>query len=168
MKAIVVISVLLGFCTNHSLAYEIDTHSRITQNAYLRSGLFLSNKLVLLGLAKARKKAPSADGGSEFRPHLGLKYYDPVKTDGPDRYATDYDALNSWVMKEYKAPQPQRRWTFSAFDSRDEPYFPVDWMARGAVREDDTKAIFALKAQYWDGERNAALSLDFGFKELPA
>ena len=62
---------------------------------------------------------------------------------GPDRYATAFDAENRWVMKAYRAPKPQRRWFYSQFDGRDEPYFPVDWMARGAVREDDTKALFA-------------------------
>ena len=117
------------------LAEETAARGLIVLRAFVRHARFC-----WLGLlaepafrAKARKKAPSADGGSEFRPHLGLKYYDPVKTDGPDRYATDYDALNSWVMKAYKASQPQRRWTYSAFDGRDEPYFPVDWMRRGAI-----------------------------------
>ena len=168
MRKILIALLCVDSCTC-AFAYEIDTHSRITEAAYFSSTLIATPTQMRLGLRKSRLLAPNPGGVMQFpRLHLGTKYYDPVKTDGPDRYATDYDALNSWVMKEYKAPQPQRRWTFSAFDSRDEPYFPVDWMARGAVREDDTKAIFALKAQYWDGERNAALSLDFGFKELPA
>ena len=163
------LALLLGVLVADTVeAYEIDTHSRITLEAFRQSRFVTTDISTRLGLTKSRKRIVEPGDQPKVRFHLGPKYYDPVKTNGPDRYATDYDALNSWVMKAYKASQPQRRWTYSAFDGRDEPYFPVDWMARGAVREDDTKAIFALKAQYWDGERNAALSLDFGFKELPA
>jgi hypothetical protein len=159
MKRIVVTAVLFGLGANDTHAYEIDTHSRFTENAYLRSSLYLSDKLVRLGLTKARKTGPSADGGTEFRLHLGHKYYDATKADGPDRYATTYDALNSWVMKQYNAAQPLPRWAYSQFDARAEPYFPVDWMARGAVREDDTKWLLTRKDR-WNGEINVDQSLD--------
>jgi len=140
---------LLAFITgvalsSWSMAYEIDTHSRITAFSYLRSALNEDATRQRLGLNKSRFRALDAVTlDTNFRLHLGQKYYDPLRVGGADRYATAFDAENSWVMKAYRASKPQRRWFYSQFDGRDEPYFPVDWMARGAVREDDTKALFA-------------------------
>ena len=130
----IVLGIVVAAATNVVNAYEIDTHSRITYEAYFRSTAKASVTLRRLGLSKSRASTFNASAGEiDYRFHIGPKYYDPVKTNGPDRYATDYDRLNSWVMKAYKASQPQRRWTYSAFDGRDEPYFPVDWMRRGAI-----------------------------------
>ena len=115
-------------------AYEIDTHSRITYEAYFRSTAKASATLRRLGLSKARASTFNVSAGeTDYRFYLGSKYYDQSNSTRDPRDATDFDALNSWVMKAYKAPQPQRRWAFSTFDGRDEPYFPVDWMARGVI-----------------------------------
>ena len=120
--------------THHALAYEIDTHSRITQFAYVGSTLDTAATQVRLGLHKSRAIASGAQSsGERVRLHLGQKYYDPLKVGGPDRYATAFDAENRWVMKAYRAPKPQRRWFYSQFDGRDEPYFPVDWMAQALI-----------------------------------
>jgi hypothetical protein len=143
-----------------SVAYEIDTHSRFTETAYFSSTLFATPTQTRLGLRKSRARAPNPGDPTLFpRLHLGHKYYDATKADGPDRYATTYDALNSWVMKQYNASEPLPRWAYSQFDASTEPYFPVDWMARGAVREDDTKWLLTRKDR-WNGEINVDQSLD--------
>jgi hypothetical protein len=127
-------SIVLGIAVatgiNAVNAYEIDTHSRITYEAYFRSTAKASLTLRRLGLSKARASIFNASAGeTDYRFYLGIKYYDATKVDGPDRYATTYDALNSWVMKQYNASEPLPRWAYSQFDARAEPYFPVDWMA---------------------------------------
>ena len=134
-------AILLASTTSYG--YEIDTHSRITYEAFRASTFQNGVLLTRLGLVKSRPYVRLDQATVTPRLHLGQKYYDPLKVGGADRYATAFDAENSWVMKAYRAPKPQRRWFYSQFDGRDEPYFPVDWMARGAVREDDTKALFA-------------------------
>ena len=140
-------SLVSGICilvVNLACAYEIDTRARITDAAFQRSNFSTTIGLFeRLGLGKSRFRTQQANGRFVLNYSLGQKYYDPLKVGGADRYATAFDAENSWVMKAYRAPKPQRRWFYSQFDGRDEPYFPVDWMARGAVREDDTKALFA-------------------------
>jgi hypothetical protein len=129
MKIPAIASVVL-LVTQTVGAYEIDTHSRITYEAF-RKSVFESNSILYLrlGLAKARTRLQIDPSTIAPNFHLGIKYYDPTKVDGPDRYATTYDRLNSWVMKQYNASEPLPRWAYSQFDARAEPYFPVDWMA---------------------------------------
>ncbi len=133
MKKCIAGLLAVGACAaSHS--YEIDTHSRITEAAYFASVMFTTSAQTRVGLRKSRPWAPNPGDPTQFpRLHLGQKYYDPLKVGGPDRYATAFDAENRWVMKAYRAPKPQRRWFYSQFDGRDEPYFPVDWMARGVI-----------------------------------
>jgi len=133
MRIIVVGFAFVTLCAA-AAAYEIDTHSRITYEAYFRSEARTPETLRRIGLSKSRLSVLNATAGlSDHRFHLGQKYYDPLRVGGPDRYATAFDAENSWVMKAYRASKPQRRWFYSQFDGRDEPYFPVDWMARGVI-----------------------------------
>ena len=120
-------------------AYEIDTHANITATAYELSDLNkYQSKAENLGLFKSRKL--SNDGTSKFDVQLGTQYFDLSGGIAKPRYAATYDALNSAVMKRgAKAPMP--RWEYSKFNGVPVPYFPGDWMARGAVREDDAGLI---------------------------
>jgi len=133
MKILLSVLTIVGFASE-AVAYEIDTHSRITYAAYASSQIKLQTTQRRLGLVKSRTQDyDAAANTTEFRLHLGNKYYDHLKVGGADRYATAFDAENSWVMKAYRAPKPQRRWFYSQFDGRDEPYFPVDWMAQALI-----------------------------------
>ena len=119
-------------CAESSLAYEIDTHARITERAYTLSDLNkYQSKAENLGLLKSRKL--SSDGKSEFYLQLGTQYFDLSGGIAKSRYAATYDALNSAAMKRgARAPLP--RWDYSIFNGVPVPYFPGDWMARCRAR----------------------------------
>ena len=95
-------------CVEPSLAYEIDTHARITERAYALSDLNkYQTRAENLGLLKSRKL--SNDGTSKFDVRLGAQYFDLSGGLAKPRYAATYDALNSAVMKR-GAPAPIPRW----------------------------------------------------------
>ena len=130
-----------GICT-HVCGYEIDTHANITSKAFDKSAIAQNSRLIELGLYKSRKlsKLMPSDGLFQIDHALGQKYFDLSGGVAKPRYAATYDAVNSAVMKR-DSPAPIQRWAYTSFDGQDIPYFPRDWMARGAVREDDAGLI---------------------------
>ena len=126
-----------------AFAYEIDTHASITSEAFARSVASTAAKSRELGLWKSRRQPLDGSGIPNFS--LGLNYYDLSTVPDPGtgnptlRSAKVYDQLNTAVTKQ-GLPAAKTRWDFTGFDGQAVPYFPRDWMARGSVREDDTKA----------------------------
>ena len=145
-----------GFTSSTVQGYEIDTHSNITVRAHDQSIINLPDKLAGLGLLKSRKIGLD----SRYNYSLGINYYDLSSSYPTLRSAKTFDQMNTAVMRQ-GAPSPKNRWIFSGIDGQALPYFPRDWMARGAVREDDAKALFATIAKL-DGEQNALDVLDVG------
>ena len=137
--------------------YEIDTHSNITVVAHDRSVAASPEKLRDLGLLKSRRI--SKDGNSKIDFGLGPNYYDLSNGYATLRSAKKYDEINTAVTR-LGALAPRPRWPFTAFDNQPIPYFPGDWMARGAVREDDGGVLAALRGRLMDGEQNAFDQLD--------
>ena len=129
---------LVGLFCSHAAAYEIDTHARITFTAYKTSVAATEDKLRNLGIHKSRLQEQLNPNG--FLLSLGTQYFDLSGGIAKPRYAATYDALNSAVMKR-GASAPLPRWIYSTFNGVPIPYFPGDWMARGAVREDDAGLI---------------------------
>jgi hypothetical protein len=152
-------STAIGFiaaCAS-TFAYEIDTHANITSEAFSRSVAFTAAKSRELVLWKSRRQPLDGSGIPNFS--LGLNYYDLSSSYPALRSAKIFDQLNTAVMRQ-GAPSAKSRWNFTGFDGQALPYFPRDWMARGAVREDDTKEVLAIRAVWWSGEQNAYDQLD--------
>jgi hypothetical protein len=148
---------LSGLISFVAFGYEIDTHSNITTRAHDQSIVRTQSKLQDLGLLKSRRI--SQDGRNEISYGLGTNYYDLSSANPALRSAKTFDEFNTAVMRQ-GAPAPKNRWVFTGFDGQALPYFPRDWMARGAVREDDTKEVLAIRAVWWSGEQNAYDQLD--------
>lgn len=150
-----------------SMSYEIDTHSRITKAAYDKSVLDDQNKQTSLGLRKSRRADPSNVGLRDLR--LGTTYYDVSGGTATARTAQQFDQAKSEIGVLLNAPVIPR-WTYSEFNTQPAPYFPVDWMARGAVREDDqSDGVAALDNRFyatpfgliqWSGDRFFYQQLD--------
>jgi hypothetical protein len=138
------------------LGYEIDTHARMTKSAHDQSVL---NKNVevrrALGLLKSRKASVTIV--DDFNFSLGLKYKDIGTTPPATRDAKPYDEINVYASGILQ--RTVSRWDQSRFDGIAVPYFPVDWMARGAVREDDAATLMTTLETVF-GDSNAPDMLD--------
>ena len=139
-----------------SYGYELDTHSLMTGVAFDRSSVVTNAKQEQLGLTKSRKVSLNQ---LDFLVNIGSNFYDLSSSTPALRGAQLFDQLNTAVVREYGFPKPAERWGFTRFDGQQTPYFPRDWLIRGAVREDDVALLGAIKGRYWDGELNAFSSL---------
>lgn len=160
---------LSAWCTSSSIAYEIDTHARISQKAFESSTLQTAETLRRLGLTKSRKVGPGGASNQPWLISLGTTYYEVTGSTVVSRSAKRFDQVKSPVGVFLNDPTIDR-WGFSAFNNQPVPYFPVDWLARGAVREDDqSNALVALENRaiatplglvQWSGDANAYDQLD--------
>jgi hypothetical protein len=163
--------VLSALATKVSFAYEIDTHSRVTRAAYDATILSSGTKQFSLGLHKSRRKEVA--GAQKFDLRLGLNYYEVSGNGVTLRTAKLFDQVKV-PIGYFSVDFIDRRWDFSTFNGQDVPYFPVDWLARGAVREDDQSEVLVaatnartgflsgafLGANIWLGDLNAYDQLD--------
>ena len=122
---------LVGLLCSYATAYVIDTHARITINAYNNSTAATEDKLRSLGIYKSR--AQNSTGADRFLLSLGTQYFDLSGGVAKPRFAATYDALNTAAMKRGASALVQR-WIYSTFNGVSIPYFPGDWMARCGTR----------------------------------
>ena len=164
-RSCVIASFVTTFAAS-SLGYEIDTHSRMTKAAYDNSILNNDNKQAALGLHKSRRLESGGSGFHDLR--LGTTYYEVSGNTVTPRTAKLFDQVNTPLGVFFNNPEIER-WEFSRFNNQKLPYFPVDWLARGAVREDDQDAVLVtatnprtafLGFNIWRGDLNAYDQLD--------
>jgi hypothetical protein len=142
----------------HVLAYEIDTHARMTFEAYSRSTIVSQPKIESLGLWKSRKRETLVLDGYPVMntARLPNSFYDllyqPVS-----RNATEFDHVNSVRSHDRLID----RWPFVRTSGVAVSYYLGDWLARGAVREDDQGSFLTNLANgsFW-GDPNAYQQLD--------
>jgi hypothetical protein len=138
--------------------YEIDTHARMTLEAYKRSTLVQRAEIERLGLWKSRKQEVITfqNEVSIFSARLTNKFYD-LQYQPTSRDAAEFDHLN----KSKSHDGPIDRWRFLSESGVPAPYYLGDWLARGAVREDDQGALLTNLAngRFW-GDPNAYQQLD--------
>jgi hypothetical protein len=145
------ITTLAAFAATNALAFEIDTHARITQEAFRKSVLFSSGgsnpKITSLGLMASRKSniRLEDDGKNLLRASteipLGSSFYDMTTNPPFRREVNRYDYFYG-----LDAERKLNRWEpIAKYLGTDAPFL-ADWLSRGAVREDDAAGIIrALK-----------------------
>lgn len=138
-------------------AYEIDTHAQMTKAAFDQSipGSDALDVIRNLGLLKTRRS--SATILDRFNLSLGSKYKDLSTVPPTTRDAKPYDEANDSATRALR--NTTFRWKQTEFDEIAVPYFPVDWMARGAVREDDAATLMTTLETVF-GDSNAPDMLD--------
>ena len=137
LLAVTLFVVSLSTISNDVAAFEIDTHARMTFDAYKRSSLVSRSRIESLGLLKSRKYEEFQPFGTTVSfPTARLldKYYDLAYQPSP-RFAKEFDHHNH--RYDDLTNGPIQRWGFAVSNSTPVPYFIGDWLARGAVREDD-------------------------------
>ena len=141
-------------------AYEIDTHARITYEAYRQSALAQQSSVERLGLWKSRKREQltSINEPPIFTARLASAYFD-LLNQPTSRNAREFDHHNH--RYDNLANGPIRRWRLLVENGTPAPYFIGDWLSRGAVREDDQSALITnfLNGPFW-GDPYAWLQLD--------
>ena len=140
------------FITQPAHAYEIDTHARITQQAFRRSQLFQSpNAFQSLGLMVSRQLYDLSGVRSGTEIWVGNQYYD-LGTNPPTlRDGKKYDYV-------YGRDKINFRWEEVTTARGITAPFIADWLSRGSVREDDSNLALALKSRWTDS--NALDQLD--------
>lgn len=124
MKRTYFLLIAASLCSGSaSFAYEIGTHAKITQQAYVLSTLQTSDKLKQLGLLDL-----TGIVGKEF---------------------TEFTGAQEQTRRQF---QFERNVMFNAiFERKNEalgypvfPYRPVGWLVTGAIREDDGSVVYGL------------------------
>jgi hypothetical protein len=157
---------LLGMFSSVCTAYEIDTHTLMTESAFLKSNLATPDGLRHLGLLKSRR--PDIPNNL-LTLNLGRTFHD-IRGINPVREAKSYDHLR-FMSNDLRA---QKRWTWVSgpgdpLDPNSDvsvlagPYSIRDWLARGAVREDDASSLtVALSSLNGPTDVNDYQQLDSG------
>ena len=137
------IATILAMPAQLAVAYEIDTHARITQEAYKRSILHTApTTLSTLGLTFSRRLY-SLQSRSPIEVSLGNRYFDLSTNPPTPRDGKRYDYV-------YGRDRVPNRWTpVVDVDGITAPFI-ADWLSRGSVREDDSNVALALKARWND------------------
>jgi hypothetical protein len=158
--------VLLALFSSVCTAYEIDTHTRMTESAFLKSNLAAPDGLRHLGLLKSRRLDIA---NNILTLNLGRTFHEIGGTN-PVREAQPYDQVR--FMSNFLVPIKRWNWIsdssitpahFGDVMTVAGPYSMRDWLARGAVREDDASSLtVALSSLNGPTDVNDYQQLDSG------
>jgi len=138
MKAKATLIIILSLFFDNSWAYELGTHARISQNAYLKSYLGMNNELFLeLGLF------PDDVIGGELS-NGEISYYDVRGNQIRERVADNYSLADGRIPRLSNDNAEHIRKSVT----------PIGWLMRGAIREDDYITLFGADNPQDDPDGN--------------